>query len=357
MSSTVFILGAGASKRAGAPLMAEFLDVAHENWKHGKIQKYENSFSNVFKAISSLQQVHSKAILDIQNVESVFAALEMARTIGGFGDFDVSEAEDLFGSMKTVIASTIQTTIKLPVQGRTPRAPYPYEEFIDLLQELTNKPKKNESVSVITFNYDLALDYASYQKNLPITYSLSESDSSRKNIPLLKLHGSLNWAECIECNEVVPWYISDYFRNRRWNIFPDTEYAHLTISDNLSGFQHNDHKVKSKPFIVPPTWNKTEYHRILSPVWSRAAKELGEAENIFVIGYSLPSSDFFFRYLYALGSVGPTLLKRFWVFNPDQSGDVENRFKSLLGPGAKQRFKYYANTFSDSIGIIRNNFS
>ena len=33
MSNTVFVLGAGASKKAGAPLMGDFLDAAYDLWR------------------------------------------------------------------------------------------------------------------------------------------------------------------------------------------------------------------------------------------------------------------------------------------------------------------------------------
>jgi hypothetical protein len=103
------------------------------------------------------------------------------------------------------------------------------------------------------------------------------------------------------------------------------------------------------PLIVPPTWNKTQYHKELQAVWRRAAQRLAEAENIFVIGYSLPPTDEFFRYLYALGTTGQVWLKRFWVFDPDQSGSVERRFRRLLGPMAKSKFKVHKEVFSHAI--------
>jgi hypothetical protein len=40
MSEIVFILGAGASKNAGAPLMANFLDKADELRKEGKLDEW-----------------------------------------------------------------------------------------------------------------------------------------------------------------------------------------------------------------------------------------------------------------------------------------------------------------------------
>ena len=100
--------------------------------------------------------------------------------------------------------------------------------------------------------------------------------------------------------------------------------------------------------IVPPTWSKGEYHSQLTKVWSRAAAELSDAENIFVSGYSLTETDSFFRYLFALGSVGSARIKRFWVFDTDQGGGkVEQRFRTLRGPGiAENRFLYEQRQFS-----------
>ena len=54
--------------------------------------------------------------------------------------------------------------------------------------------------------------------------------------------------------------------------------------------------------------------------------------------------------------VGPTLLKRFWVFNPDETGEVEKRFTALLGPAAKSRFKYIPETFDQAIPVIQKAF-
>ena len=59
MSDIVFILGAGASKRAGAPLMNDFLDVANDLWKLGFVKDADEQFQNVFSGISELQKVHS----------------------------------------------------------------------------------------------------------------------------------------------------------------------------------------------------------------------------------------------------------------------------------------------------------
>ena len=120
--------------------------------------------------------------------------------------------------------------------------------------------------------------------------------------------------------------------------------------------KYTDIKVNAEPVIVPPTWNKAEHNQILSQVWGRASKELGEAEYIFIIGYSLSETDSFFKLLYALGTVGSVPFKKIEVFNPDESDEIKTRFRSLMGLGAYARFKYIDRDFSASLSTIKNYF-
>jgi len=89
---------------------------------------------------------------------------------------------------------------------------------------------------------------------------------------------------------------------------------------------------------------------MLGMVWRTAASELANAEDIFVCGYSLPDTDQFFRYLYALGSVGETRVKRFWVFDPEEK--VADRFRELLGPTVQNRFEFHKKKFSEAVNSL-----
>jgi hypothetical protein len=83
------------------------------------------------------------------------------------------------------------------------------------------------------------------------------------------------------------------------------------------------------------------------PVWSRAAAEIAEAEEIIVAGYSLPPSDTFFRELVALALAGPAKVKVFRVINPDSA--VAGRIREMLGPTLKNRFVQDGSRFEDYI--------
>src|SRR5262249_24599334 len=155
---------------------------------------------------------------------------------------------------------------------------------------------------------------------------------------------------------VVPWHLNDFFSKRNWNLWgSEPKPVQLKIVSLLKEVSHCGKPLPVDPVIVPPTWNKTQYHQQIGAVWSQAAKHLSEAENIFVIGYSLPDTDLFFRYLYSLGTVGDTLLKRFWVFDPDKSS-VSKRFERLLGETAKARFRAVDVRFAEAVAMLRDHF-
>ncbi len=107
---TVFILGAGASKTAGAPLMYNFLDRAHDLYrlKDEGIQDAVADFEDVFDAINELQRVHAKSYLDLDNIEVVFGAIEMALLIRRLGNRNANKIKKLRNSLITLIYKTLE---------------------------------------------------------------------------------------------------------------------------------------------------------------------------------------------------------------------------------------------------------
>jgi len=356
MAKTVFILGAGASKHAGAPLMNEFLDKAWSLLATGKLGAAENNdFQLVRNGINELQLAHSKGDLDIWNLEAVFDAFEMAALIGRLGNLGEEDVKRLPEAMRQVILATLEEEMLLPVEREDgsplPAPTAPYRGFV---AALTGRPQDREEYpAVVTFNYDICLEWALYPRGCSWMYCLNEAEPN--NGPkVLKLHGSLNWAFCRSCGAVgISWELGDIVRAAARN-------ADLAHGLRLSQMQP---RVVTRPpqlpqckcgepnravMLVPPTINKGPYHAVLSRVWAAAAAELRSAEEIFVCGYSLPETDLFFRYLYAVGTIGEASLRRVWVFNPDAS--VKPRFEKLLGRqvrGQEDGFLLFPLTFDN----------
>ena len=101
-----------------------------------------------------------------------------------------------------------------------------------------------------------------------------------------------------------------------------------------------------EPFIVPPTWNKTGYGNRLTPVWTAAYQEIKEAARVIIIGYSLPETDSFFKYLLALGLSENDSLQQIIVVNPDEG--AQERYHNFMAPHFKRRsFESCTKKFED----------
>ncbi len=189
--------------------MSDFLDRAETlmRLKHNGIIGAEADFDNVFKAIAELQGVHSKSYLDLCNIEVVFGAIEMARLVGRLGERNLEEITKLGDSIITLIYKTLECNIKFPVRDKHPFPPYPYQNFMEMLQNVNHELMKNNPVgheySFITFNYDVALELALRYNRVSYDYCLS-GELIRGLVPYLKLHGSINWRICPGCNEIIP---------------------------------------------------------------------------------------------------------------------------------------------------------
>ncbi len=363
MSRFVFVLGAGASAAAKAPLASDFMDKARSLLRSGALPPEDNdAFNLVFRARDALKAVHSKADLDLANIEVLFSAFEMAALFGRLGSLSEADVDSL-PAMRRLISRTVELSMEFPIlsspmrptptkqyrqewtSGKFPKLmpPPPYDSFA----ELVRKVAKGDwgSVSVITFNYDLGIDVCLYFDDIPYRYGFSQDSADA--VDLLKLHGSLNWGKCPLCKEVMMLDMRACLQRLSVKAAGSLRFE---VSQDLRFLQHCGSQLKPEPLIVPPTWNKGTHHSGIGRVWKRAARRLSEAEYIFIIGYSYPPTDEFFRYLYALGTIGDGWLEKVMVFNPDQ--EVGERIRQLLGPLARDKFAVSKNRFDTAISNI-----
>lgn len=359
MYKTVFILGAGASADAGLPVMANFLDRARDYYSSGIIQNEQDeiAFKQVFDAIHKLKGVLFKSSIDLNNIESVFSVIDMGLLLGRLGSIPTSELEQLYDSIQKLIAVTIDLSTRVTTRSIPPKKlKGTYYDFIGSIKKFFLSRESNSAhvnllpPTFITFNYDIALDYALHLHDAPINYCLHSDVSHWK---LIKLHGSVNWGYSDDKDTIYGWQIGDFINGPGIGYADDSP---IMIGSLLRQIKdENDRPVKG-PFIVPPSWSKREFHKKIEPVWRAGAKALAEAEAIYVIGYSLPPTDIFFRYLFSLATFSEASIRHFWVFNPDT--DVKERFEELLGPGLKtdNRFKFFETDFKGARRILIEEF-
>ena len=184
-------------------MISDFLDIANR-LRRSDVAGRLQVFDDVFDAIADLRGVYEKADINRDNIEELFSAIEMADLLGKLGNRDEDSIENLRNSLVTLIYKTIEESMLFRVvslgQTRTFQIPV-YDRFAEMLVEAAQAKSGDLSwCSIITFNYDIALDLALVKHGVPHSYCLD--GESMEALPYLKLHGSINWGVCPECDTI-----------------------------------------------------------------------------------------------------------------------------------------------------------
>lgn len=152
------------------------------------------------------------------------------------------------------------------------------------------------------------------------------------NIKLLKLHGSMNWLQCPNCQQLFIGF------DEKHNI---VNYTHPKPCRHCGDQGHESFLLGS---LVMPTFLKDLSNFQVKLIWQNAGVELMEARRLVFVGYSLPSADFEFRQLLSRmvhkdAKIEAFLWDRAATF-PDEKRRYENFFSRhdvrVFGGGATQ---------------------
>ena len=267
---------------------------------------------------------------------------------------------------------------------------------------LANELRENDTF--ITFNWDTLFDraLASTEKWSPVNgYAITpeaifddgwqpiENFECNTNGPqYLKLHGSTNW--------LTPYHFIDFstgqrrtlsgyainklfvyikattqyqtYENRYWGPYrpysycyypPDLPCQRDDTPPGLIGVrvvcapdlpEHatisiSDKSVYSMPLIVPPVKDKQylRYGEIFSVLWGKASEALSETEELYVIGYSFPQTDYVAKDLFREALKKNNKIKKIVIWNPSPS-NLEELFVNDFGV-SKQKLHIKAERF------------
>jgi hypothetical protein len=312
---TVYILGAGFSKPAGAPLQYELLediiDLRNQNIDSqisivNKLNRFEDFLSN-YLFIDS--EDFTKVTL-----EDVFTPID--RCIIDNVAYRGILPKDL-KSLREDIYNLIVVALKERLDRNDNK------KYIDeFAQNIINEAKKRvgnikrDTISILSTNWDILLDNSLNNaiKNVRnqnneidgvVDYcchvsSYDEFDNSIKpglqalgegkyNAKLLKLHGSMNWLQCTNCQRLYIIFDNKLVDYRR---FGNSKCRHCNKNFNGDG---NNYSLDSN--LIMPTFLKDLNNFQLKLIWQNAGIELSEADRVIFIGYSLPQADFELRQL------------------------------------------------------------
>lgn len=318
----VYVFGAGASVHVGGPLTKDFLSEGFSKLCAG-YRDYisEESFHKVAclidtlygsQIVAEIDRAVSKNLICISDSSIPQVTIEELLT---YIDIALSNKESWlpFEELRQAVHNFIFETLdsmtlgfhsdvyKFNDDGTFNHRRNCYDKLIDNVITLTDHN------CFISFNYDLFLDKAVSINNHSILgdYNLEfvsvehfasykriqNGKRTEKDVDILKLHGSINWARCPVCNEIYLEYFSRY----------------------RSIFEKTCKRCGKRliPILVPPTLRKQIEEYGIGCLWDRAEEILSMADNIIIIGYSFPDVDTEAKWLFkrslVKGGKKPTL--------------------------------------------------
>lgn len=352
----VFILGAGASAGSGAPVIKDFLQRARElldNPESGLDEAERKAFRRIFAWRSEMSRCLMRINIDLYNVEELFSLADMSYQLG------VQRTKNVIDDLTMLVSRTLELLIQFQMHKEvltderilsdsfTRYMLHDDDVYQRFLRVLLNRNRHNIDESeldcIITLNYDTAIDWAFQRLEVDFRYCHAAWDSgmNTEGYKLLKLHGSANWGMCTVCkHKQTEMTFFPHFDEEVKKLRNDTK-AQPRISARCAKMLYATPcpacgKGTLRPFIVPPTWNKGVYREGLESVWQAAREALTQANRLFIVGYSLPETDTFFKYLLASGLWENESLQRIFLIDPalqpSPSNELYRRYSDFIAP-------------------------
>lgn len=293
--SKVYILGAGASKFADFPLgrgLGIFLKREGEV-RHNDIQT-KKDVASFFRIADIVCNELGWSKDDIQDFEWLFTEIDLAlqkeETLKRFGSNadSVLEAQRACKRLISLAFKARSSQLFLPIfKDQTSKNGCADENFV----ELKNKWAKriNHGDTIITFNWDCLQEMILWKERKwnyrdGYGFEIESENGNPSQVLILKLHGSCNWAVgSLGDPNINVDYLSD--------MFPGT-YNHYSSSEPYGTLDHQPISSDFGEMLVNPSYLKNPFNiPALVLVWEQAYQRIAKAEEIVVIGYSLPDAD------------------------------------------------------------------
>lgn len=146
-----------------------------------------------------------------------------------------------------------------------------HESVAKLIKNLEND--ETLEFSITTTNYDVCIEKAFEKHGLKHRYL---GIGEEKGIPVVKIHGSINWFYCEGCQSVITFSIKELEAFKK--IFPTSGSCQRCVTP-------------TSQLMVPPIAYKYVMFPPLIDIWQAAMRTIEKADVIVVVGYSFSLAD------------------------------------------------------------------
>jgi hypothetical protein len=302
-SKRVFILGAGFSKQTGMPLAAELTPLLIEKFKEYEQEEALSWFEELNETMNwlegagggkstkiNIEEVFDLAYFDVLRWRMEQQRCPLGRNDGSGTPWNQAESinawlEQMEDDLRDVIWEGQQAG-KNKMEG---------------IRRYTQNLREDDVI--LTFNYDTLIEKTLTEFKIPWSYGFSQE--KREGTVILKMHGSINWA-IVPRNQVGSFGYPLLFRKEDQNVentapkpTGEIEYDYVLLQlpdDNL------DSRIKNRIL----QWSNKQYSIGIAglgrykpldripgsgQVWHNAGRALYQADEIYIVGFSLSPFD------------------------------------------------------------------
>jgi hypothetical protein len=306
----IFVLGAGFSCAAGLPLAVELWREVQRRARtlSGRAEQFWDDLETYIQYRKACDGV--TLTRDQVDFEEFLAFLDIEHYLGLRG----SDTWSVDGNEAQVVVKTLIAEILAEAMPSVGAVPQLYQRFAAGLQP---------NDYVLTFNYDVLLERALESVGKPfrlfpkrfknVRPGLAEVDSSREEVVILKLHGSIDWFDRTEYNELEAAFAKQgpysrpphpVFANATsldvvplvdGPRFPNDPLRHMYRVRKLDDLYRRSFLFHCTPWLLSPSSVKMLYAATLRDFWYG----LGDAGTLnfglAIVGFSLPQHDDYAR--------------------------------------------------------------
>ncbi|MBI4310111.1 MAG: hypothetical protein HY591_07260 [Candidatus Omnitrophica bacterium] len=274
--SRVVVLGAGSSKDCGLPLGQEVFN----DFEHNGGPAWYPFMNDVFFQFRSGYPTFEVVLSLIESW------IKNGQTIGHYNPSDLENIRRSLIESFLEIFNRICPWIYLKLKADhdlMPEAVVMDENLLWYRNFFNQVIHKDGNTTFISMNYDVLLDDVLFKMDkkdgINFTYGFdiydvdNQDERCRENgVLLLKPHGSINLVQCPKCKRILT------FKN--WSPGIQTSsYACRSCGEGLN------------ILILPPTFNKGVEDEPYASIHKKVSEEISKADEILIIGYSLPDYD------------------------------------------------------------------
>lgn len=290
----VFILGAGFSAHYNIPVMGNFISKAKDLY-----------FSNPDKFHDLGETI---------NLITKYASIKM------YMDINLNNIEDLLSIayMEAKLSKNKQSIDKISSFIKTVITSYQKAPDADLVHFVDFLLKCDFSIT----NNSIHIPYENREV---YKYNIRERDHSLSHFGII----SLNYDLLIEnALKVIEDQYFEYYKHSQSDK-PLINYFDISKSLPSSSISFAKLHGSVDTQIIPPTWDKSIEKNIFQD-WKLAHSLLSKATHLIFLGFSLPPTDNYLKYLFANGLKMNNSLKKISVVTLDTNNQTKKRYMNLF---------------------------